>query len=360
MSAPPEDRPGVVSAVICNYQGREYLPACLQALQSCELAEVIVVDNASTDGSLEWLRENHPEVRILEMGENAGPARARNAGLRAAQTPWVLSLDNDAIVTPGMLERLCSVARARPEAKVLAPRSVFHAQPERVHYDGGSVHYVGLISLRNFYCPLDQARGADVEVLDVFVSVCVLCDRQVLLDLGGYDERFFILFEDLDLSVRLRQAGHTLLAVEDAIVRHDAGTPGVSFREGRDYPAQRVFYHSRNRWLFLLKTYRWWTLLVCLPGLALYEVVWLGFAVSKGGLGAWLRGKWSVFIGMPETLRMRREVQARRQLGDRALLVGGPLTVTPALQQGGLGARLVGLVDALLRGVWVLVRPLVR
>ncbi|MAG63255.1 hypothetical protein CMO84_07000 [Candidatus Woesearchaeota archaeon] len=360
MSAPPEDRPGAVSAVICNYQGREYLPACLDALGACDLAEVIVVDNASTDGSLEWLREHHPEVRILEMGENAGPARARNAGLRAAQTPWVLSLDNDAIVTPGMLERLCEVARSRPEAKVLAPRSVFHAEPDRVHYDGGSVHYAGLISLRNFYRPQDQALGSDVEEVDVFVSVCVLCDRETLLEMGGYDERYFILFEDLDLSLRLRQAGHTLLAVEDAIVRHDAGTPGVSFREGTDYPARRVFYHSRNRWLFMLKTYRWWTLFVCLPGLAVYEVVWFGFALLKGGLGSWLKGKWAVLSTLPETLRMRRDVQARRQVGDRALMVGGPLTVTPALGQGGPSAWLVGVVDALLRGVWAVVRPLVR
>ncbi len=360
MSAPPEDRPGAVSAVICNYQGREYLPACLEALQSCCLAEVIVVDNASTDGSLQWLREHHPQVRIIELGENAGPARARNAGFKAATTPWVLSLDNDAVVTPGMLERLCDAARKRPDAKVLAPRSVFRSEPDRVHYDAGSVHYAGLISLRNFYCPLEQARGEDLEEVDVFVSVCVLCDREVLLDLGGYDERYFILFEDLDLSLRLRQAGHTLLAVENALVHHDAGTPGLSFREAGRYPAPRVFYHSRNRWLFLLKTYHWWTLLVCLPGLCVYECVWLGFAISKGALGAWMRGKWAVLRSLPVSLRMRKETQARRTVGDRSLLVGGPLTVTPALEQSRAGAGLVAVVDALLRGVWSLVRPLLR
>ncbi len=358
MSSQLSPTASAVTAVICNYQGRDYLPACLGALADLEFEEIIVVDNASTDGSVEWLRENYPAVRLIHMGCNAGPARARNAGMEASQTRWVLSLDNDAIVTPGMLAQLSSAAAQHPEAVVVTPRSVFHGDTTRVHYDSGSVHYAGMIALRNFYTPLSEAQGQGTLSVDVFVSVCVLCDRDVLLELGGYDERYFILFEDLDLSFRLRQAGHEIVAVEDAIVRHDAGTAGVSFRRGTDYPSRRVLYHSRNRWLFILKTYSWRSILVCSPGLLVYECVWCLFAITQGGLWAWMRGKGQVLGSLPASLRMRREVQARRRISDKQLLVGGPLTVTPALGQGGFKSRILLALDGILRLLFRLSKPL--
>ena len=361
--APATERVGPVSAVVVNYQGERYLPACLDALAELDLDEVLVVDNASSDGSLELLAARYGAVRVVQMGENAGPAAARNVGMEAARNRWVLALDNDAIVSPDLLEALRSAAEARPTAALVQPRSVFHGEPGRVHYDGGSLHYAGLITLRNFYAPLAQAGGQGggqnpVEV-DVAVSVCLLVDKQVVLELGGYDGRFFILFEDLDLSHRLRMAGHGILSVPDAIVRHDAGTAGISFRSGTDYPRSRIFYHSRNRWLYLLKCPRLWTLVLASPGLLLYELAWLAFATAQGGLGAWLRGKWAVARDLPRSLALRRAAQRARRCGDRGMLVGGPLTVTPALRERALGGLVVRALDGVLRGWWALARWLV-
>jgi len=349
-------RVGPVSAVVVNWQGERYLPACLDALAPLDLDEILVVDNASTDGSLALLAARYPRVRVLHAGENAGPARARNLGLCAARNRFVLALDNDAVVTPGMLELLSAAAEARPDAAVVQPRSVFAADPSRVHYDGGELHYAGLIALRNFYVPRARAVGQGVCEVGAAVSVCLLVDRDALLALGGYDERFFILFEDLDLSFRLRARGHAILSVEDALVRHDAGTAGLSFRSGWSYPAARVFYHSRNRWLYLAKCYSARTLVVAAPGLALYELVWLAFALAQGGLGAWLRGKWEVLDGWRETRARRRAFQAARTVGDRELLVGGPLTLTPGLRANVLTRALASLLDRSLRAVWSLAR----
>lgn len=361
MTEPPsatERRVGPVSAVVVNYQGERYLPPCLDALAALDVDELVVVDNASTDGSLALLAERYPGARVLQMGENAGPARARNAGMRAARHRWVLAVDNDAIVAPDLLDRLRAAAETHPRAAVIQPRSVFHEEPDRVHYDGGWLHYAGLIALRNFYAPLAGAEGAGAVEVDVAVSVCLLVDRDVLLGLGGYDERYFILFEDLDLSFRLRVAGHSIVSVEEALVRHDAGTAGVSFRHGSDYPSSRVFYHSRNRWLYLLKCFRWSTLVVAAPGLAVYELVWFSFALRQGGGGAWFRGKWEVARGMRATLVLRRATQATRRAGDGALLVGGPLTVTPGLRERGGAGLAVRALDVCLRAWWGLGRRL--
>lgn len=351
---------GPVSVVVVNWNGEAYLDDCLNAVAALrgEVGEVLVVDNASTDRSLAILAERHREVRVVRMDSNAGPARARNAGMRAAGHRWILALDNDAVVRPDALEKLAAAAQEDGVA-IVQPRSVFHDDPSRVHYDGGAAHYAGLISLRNFYRPLADAEGSGTVEVGCAVAVALLVDRDAVLAAGGYDETYFILFEDLDLSYRLRALGHRILSVEDAIVLHKGGTAGLSYREGPAYPASRVFFHSRNRWLYLAKDYRAWTLFLALPGLLLYEIAWLGFAIASGGLGGWLRGKLRFLGLLPHVLRERRTFQARRRIGDRELLVGGPLTVTPAIGASGPRRALLGALDGLLSAWWRIARRLV-
>ncbi len=344
-----------ISVVVCNYQGAEHLPPCLEAIAAQTLTpdEVLVVDNASTDGSAELARLGRPGVRLIEMDENRGPCPARNRGLAEARNRLVLLVDNDAVLAPDALEKLA--AAVRPGVALLQPRSVFAAEPDRVHYDGGALHYAGLFSLRNFGRPLAEAEGAGTVEVDGAVAVALLADRDVVLAAGGFDETFFILFEDLDLSFRLRLEGHTILSVEEALVRHRAGTAGISYRGDVEYPARRAFLHSRNRWLFLVKCYRPWTLLVAAPGLITYELAWAAFALRSGNVFSYLEGKLAFLRELPGTLARRRTVQARRARPDRELLVGGPLTVSPQLAGRSSALR---LLDSLLSAWWRVVRSI--
>jgi GT2 family glycosyltransferase len=349
-----------VTVVICNYNGEEHLPPCLEAVARMrgEVAECIVVDNASTDRGLEILAESFPEVRVVPVGYNAGPSVARNVGLREARTRWVLALDNDVIVAEDTLEKLLDGAR-ETGAILAQPRSVFADDTGSVHYDGGSLHFAGLIALRNFYTPLAEAEGVGTVPVDCVISLALLVDREKVLEIGGYEERYFILFEDLDLSYRLRARGETLIVVEDTIVQHRAGTPGVSFREGPRYPASRVFLHSRNRWIFLAKNYSWRTLLFASPGLLLYELFGFLFALAGGHPLAWCKGKLDFLRCSPGLLAARREVQATRVRCDGELLVGGPLTVTPDVAARPLRRMALWVVDGVLGAWWLLVRGVV-
>ncbi|MDF1838629.1 MAG: glycosyltransferase family 2 protein [Planctomycetota bacterium] len=353
---------GRISAVVCNYNGMAYLERCVGALveEGDVFDEILVVDNDSTDGGVEFLRETYPTVKILEMGTNNGPTDARNAGYRAARNRWVLTLDNDAFVTPGMVAKLVEAAASEDaegrRATVIQPRSVFTADRERVHYDGGSLHYAGLICLRNFYRPLAEAEGERVAEVDVAIAVCLLVDAQSILEIGGYDETYFFWFEDLDLSMRLRRMGHRFVSVADAIVLHDEGTQGLSSRDGSEYPDRRVYYHSRNRWLYLLRTYRLRTLLLASPGLCVYEVFWLAFALKQGALGSWFGGKMSFMKLLPESFAKNRALSKVAVVNDRKLLMGGPLTVTPGAAQKGFMKAVVGVLDKILRAWWGLAR----
>lgn len=351
---------GEISVVVVNYNGAAYLARCLGAVRALRgpVDEVIVVDNASTDESRELVAREFPEVRVIALAANEGPSPARNAGMRAAKHRWVLALDNDAVVEPDVLEKLLSARRAG--VVLVQPRSVFDAEPARVHYDGGAFHYAGLIVLRNFYTPLASAEGSGVREVDCAVSVALLVDRETVLALGGYDARYFILFEDLDLSYRLRARGHAIVSVADALVRHLGGTPGISFRDGPRYPASRVFLHARNRWMFLARNYSARTLIVAAPGLALYELASFAFALLAGAPGEWWRGKREACARWGE-LRREYSVDAReRTLGDGTLLRGGPLTLTPAVAASGARKLAWHALDLGLRAWWVVGKSLAR
>lgn len=344
---------GPISAVVCNFNGEDYLPDCLDALlaQDEPLDEILVVDNGSGDGSLQLLAERYPQVNVLPLGRNGGPGTARNAGMRAAQNRWVLAVDNDAVLAPDVTGRLRRALEEDRLACLVQTRSVVYHEPERVHYDGAEFHYVGLLSLRNFFKPRAEAEGSGVLEANGFISICGLMDRDRILELGGYDEGLFILFEDYDLALRLRIAGERLLIDEDAIVRHKAGTPGISFRS-RDYPGQRAFFHSRNRWILLTKTHAASTLLISLPGLLIYELAWLLFTAKAGHLWPHLKGKLAYIEHLPRTLMKRRGIQRARRVRDRELLVGGPLTLSPQLVAKPLASRMAGWLDGLLSGYW--------
>jgi hypothetical protein len=346
-----------VSAVVCNYDGEAYLSACLESVRAQGVDEVIVVDDASRDGSVALVRARFPEVRVLEMERNSGPCAARNAGMRAAKHRWVLAVDNDAVLALDVLAKLRAALEADPLACLAQTRSVIDHEPTRVHYDGGAFHYLGLIALRNAHVPLAEAEGRGVVAADALVAICALLDREVVLAHGGYDEELFYLAEDLDLSLRLRLAGERLVSVEDALVRHRGGTAGLSFRGG-GYPGRRVYLHARNRRRILVKCLRWRTLVLTLPAFALHELAWVVFALRQGALGAHVRGRIDFLRGLPGTLRARRAVQARRRLRDRELLVGGPWTLSPSLTRGGVARGAARALDLAFRAWWRLVRPL--
>jgi len=343
--------------VVCNYNGADYIEDCLNSiLPQAGVGEILVIDDASTDGSPELIRRTFPTVRVIELSSNGGPCVARNLGLRAARHSHVLAVDNDTLLRPDVLEKLRAALEADPAASISQVRSVLFDEPERVHYDGANFHFVGLLSLRNFYRPLAEAEGSGVIEAQALIGICALMDRDRVLAAGGYDEDFFYLAEDYELAYRLRLQGQRLLSVEDAIVLHRGGTEGLSFRGG-GYPERRAYLHSINRWRILAKNYGTRTLLAIAPGLLLYETVWLLFVIKQGHLLQHLRGKRDFFRAWPVLMRSRAAIQAKRRLPDRQLLVGGPLTFSPSLVESGAARRCAAFLDFCLTAWWRLARP---
>ncbi|MHC5212749.1 MAG: glycosyltransferase family 2 protein [Planctomycetota bacterium] len=352
------DAAGPVTVSVTNWNGAAFLDDCLDGLLAMrgDVAEIIVVDNASTDDSAERVRRRGAAVRLVSMERNDGPCPARNRGLAEARTRWVLQIDSDVIVRPDTLERLLPET-ALPDVVVVQPRAVLAGDPDVVHYDGGRMHYVGMMSLDNLL--VRAPKGGAAEDTDAVISMALLLDREAVQEAGGWDEAFFILFEDHDLSYRLRARGGRLRRVPGAIVLHREGTAGLSFRPGAPtYPARRALLHARNRPYLVLKNYSWPAIFASFPGRCAYALVYLVFAAKRGVLGSYLRGRWELLGLLPRAMRLRRLLAGRRVVSDHELLVATDLSISPVIARSRLEARLEKTFNIALRAWWRVARCL--
>ncbi|MEO0480528.1 MAG: glycosyltransferase family 2 protein [Planctomycetota bacterium] len=353
------------SVVVINYNGRDYLEPCLRALleQEPRPEQVLVVDNESQDDSVPYLREHFPEVKVLEAGGNLGPAAARNLGMKAAEHPRVLLIDNDVVMRPGCLEALHR-ALDRDDVVVAQARSVMKSDPSQLHYDRADLQVCGTLVLHDWFRSVDEvdrerSEPAEGSEVGAFIALCLLVDRDEVLEIGGFDERLFILYEDNDLSWRLRMRGRRLWRAKNAVVLHDDGTAGLSFRgEGKSYSPQRTFLHVRNRGLVVLRNASLSNLLLMAPARAVYAFAYFVFAVLRGHLGDVLRGYLAILAALPRVVSARRRTQRTRTVPDRNLLSARGMTANPGLADRGPKAWLRRAIDLVIAGYWKVVRPL--
>jgi GT2 family glycosyltransferase len=330
MAGPP------VSLCIINYNGERRLDQVLAAARrsTLEFAELLVVDDASTDGSVARLRERHPAVRVVALERNGGPGAARNAGFRSAGHDLILFIDNDVALEPGCAEVLLA-ALAGEDVLVAQPRVLFADRPDTIQYDGADCHVLGLMMLRHHERHVAEV-SAETAPTSSMVTCAFMIDRSRWRGGEPFDPTFIFNLEDHDFGTRSRIAGHTLLSVPGARCLHGDGTPGLSYRAGGVHTATRVYCLIRNRWRIVLQTYAARTIVLLAPSLAAYEVFQLVGAIRKGWLGPWLRAAGWMVANPGITLRRRRQVQATRRASDRELLREGPLPFTRGLLGGGL------------------------
>jgi GT2 family glycosyltransferase len=323
-AAQPEGRPATVgvgaSVLIVNWNGRQHLETCLAALrtQSYRDHEVILVDNASSDGSVDFVREHFPEVRVLETGANLGYAGGNNRGLELARGRYVAVLNADTEVAPTWLAELIAAIeqarRATPGRPVIATSRVMMFDPalrDQVNTCGNAIHLSGLTFCRGLGRPSAEfLLDAPVPA----VSGCAFAARREVFErIGLFDAALFMSMEDTDLSLRARLAGLECLLAAKSVVFHKYDL--------RLHP-RKLYLLERNRWITLLKHYHWRTLLLLAPALLLAEVLTWGFALLRGGPypGAKLAAARDVVASVRHWRAERGRVQALRAARDADLL----------------------------------------
>ena len=302
---PPED---TVAVIVVNWNAGHVLIDCLAALelQTLQASRIVVVDNGSSDGSAAAAQLRFPHLEWITLGRNTGFAHANNVALaRADGVRWIALLNPDARPEPQWLEELLRTAASRDEFTCFASRLVSATDPTRLDGAGDSYHVTGLPGRVGHGL---AASGQFTTAREVF-SACAaaaLYRRDVLLETGGFEDKFFCYVEDVDLGFRLRLRGQRCLYVPTAVVHH---LGSQSAGRGSDF---YVYHGQRNIvWTFIRNMPGIWLWLFLLPHLALNLVALCHFAWRGQGKVAW-HAKRDALYSLPSLLRDRRHIQSTR------------------------------------------------
>ena len=304
-----------VAVIIVNWNGGLLLRQCLEHLSRQTLApsQIIVFDNASSDdsavGALEFDR-----VQLIRSEQNLGFAAGNNRALHHCDCELVALLNADAFADPNWLQCLVQAATDRPDAAAFSSLQLNHDDPSIADGFGDAYHLSGLARRIGFGVPVASLRnrGYFDRHRDVF-SACAaaaLYRREALRQVGGFDEDYFCYFEDIDLSFRLRLAGHAVVAVPQAIVRHMGSASSGGYES--DFS---VYYGHRNMvWVFV-KNMPKSLLLVLLPLHLLANILILLRFTFQGRASVILRAKYDAVLGLRGAWRKRRHIQSNRVVG---------------------------------------------
>jgi GT2 family glycosyltransferase len=306
----------VTSIILVNYNAGKDLQECLSALKKNTSLpyEVIVVDNASQDGSLENLEARYPEVQIVRSQTNLGYARGINLGASQARGDHLVILNPDVIVHPGWLQPLVRFLRENPDAGAATPLILLHENHDVLNALGQNIHLTGLGFNRKLNQPVIQADRIPVRVNGVQGGAFAV-PTKVFKSIGGMNESYFLYHEDVEFSLRLALAGYQIYAVPDSIVSH---------KYRLHMTPAKLHWLERHRWLTLLTTYQASTLLALAPFLLLTEGMMAGYCLLRGN--GYLRAKaeavhW-VLANRRQIRAARRRTQAVRRVPDRQALSG--------------------------------------
>ena len=294
-----------VSVIIVNWNGQRYLERCLSSLlqQSYPDYEIVLVDNGSADGSVEFVRERFPQVHVLAQERNLGFAAGNNLGIRATQGEFVATLNTDTEVEPGWLNALVEGMSAAPHIGMCSSKMLFFDRREMINSTGIAIDRVGIAWDRDGG-RLDAQAGLEVgEVFGPCAGAALYC-RAMLEQVGGFDDDFFYLYEDVDLAWRAQLAGWRAWYCPAARVRHvhaGAGTEGSTFKS---------HLLARNRIWTILKDYPSPQLLTYLPVILFYDLCAVGYSLLLRRDVHALRGRLAGYLSWAKW----RDKRARAQM----------------------------------------------
>ncbi|RMG27651.1 MAG: glycosyltransferase family 2 protein [Bacteroidetes bacterium] len=262
-----KDQP-LVSFITLNYNQTPVTCEFLESTRSLTYKnfEIIVVDNNSKEDPTDYIQANYPEVTLIRSEKNLGFTGGNNLGMKYAKGDYFFIINNDTEVTPGMLEPLLKTFEQDPEIGVVCPKIRFYDQPELIQYAGYTE--INPITGRNVAIGMfevDNGQYDQGSYTEYAHGAAMLVKREVAEKTGGFAELFFIYYEELDWSARIKRAGYKIYYQPESLIYHKE-----SVTMGRESPI-KAYYHNRNRILFMRRNTK--------PAHQLMFTLWLLFAI---------------------------------------------------------------------------------
>ncbi len=237
-----------VDVIVVNWNGKPFLQDCLSSILAQDYAQLsaVLVDNASTDGSVEWVREHFPQVQALSTGQNAGFAAGANAGLRRSTAEIAVTVNPDVIVSPNWLRNLVAPMLA-DETIAIAGCKLYYPGGRVLQHAGGYITWP--LALPGHYGLREEDTGQHdlLRDVDYVIGAAMAMRREAVARIGLFDEGYFLYFEDADLCARAWQAGFRVVYVPGATLVHVESALAV-----KGSLAYLRNMHA-SRWRFLLK-----------------------------------------------------------------------------------------------------------
>ncbi len=300
-----------IAVIIVNWNGLDYLQTCLSALLvQTEIAfETLVIDNGSTDGSVQWLQSTYPQVQLIRNSENRGFAEANNQGIRATQGEYVVLLNNDALPSPGWVVSLVAAADSNPCVGMVASQIRLAHAPDRLDSAGIEVDVLGIAWNRHWGAPVAAEPSTPLEVFGPSAAAA-LYRREMLEEIGLFDERYFAYYEDVELAWRARRAGWRCLYVPAACVLH------IHSATASKISGFKAYQIGLNKWRTLFKQYPFKRLWLWVPLLLLVDVAsWLGPLLFHFDLAS-LRGRCQAWKHCKVLYAERQHILEKHDVSD--------------------------------------------
>ncbi|MGA2682125.1 MAG: glycosyltransferase family 2 protein [Candidatus Bathyarchaeia archaeon] len=313
----------LVYVIVLNYNGVEYLKACLSSLelQTYTNCRIVVYDNASTDDSADFVSKNFPNITLLQTVKNFGFAKGNNLAIEFAlsrKADYVFLLNNDTSVEKDLLEKLIGTADSDGSIGILGP-AVFDLK------NNSSIQEIG-VGIDRFGYPLAVKSSLD-NVSVFFVSGCAMMIKAELLrKIGFFDEKYFMFAEDLDLCWRVQLAGYKITVNKTAKIYHASGASilgGVIKTTSYETNVRRVFLRERNTLRTLIKNYDLSNMFKTVPlyvALLIFESVFWMCVLKPNTSQNILKAIFWNFKSLPDTFRYRAAVQQIRKISDREIV----------------------------------------
>ena len=303
-----------MSVIVVSWNGKRFLETCFTALrrQTFRDFEAILVDNGSTDGSVDYVGALFPEVHVIALSDNRGFAGGNIAGYEQARGELIVLLNNDTEADPHWLEAIHQASQDFPRAGSFASKMLLFDDRKRIDNCGFAVTKAGTaVDLGRD--ELDGPAWAEPRKVFGACGGAAAYRRNMLDDIGFLDPEFFMTFEDFDLSFRGQLQGYECVFVPRAIVYHRLGATR------KNNTAQDVFFSQRNIELAYLKNMPLGMILGSLPQRLAYELGGAAYFTRLGAGMAFFKAKLDAIRRLPAVLRKREEIQKSRTLTDDQL-----------------------------------------
>lgn len=315
MTADPSNA-SLVGVVIVNWNAGDLLRQSVEGLrkQTHPPDRILILDNGSSDSSLQGLDQILPGIEIVRLKENAGFARGNNVAIRALNDcKWVALLNPDAVPERDWLAKLIQIAQGHPEYSFFGSRMVIAHKPNVLDGVGDVYHVSGRYWRQGHGCLSESSYLESQEIFSP-CAAAALYRRDAWLEVGGFDESYFCYSEDVDLGFRLRLIGYRSLYVSEAVVRHVG-----SATTGGQHSDFAVYHGHRNLVWTYFKNMPWPLFWLYLPQHILLNVITLGWFSLRGQAKVIFKAKWDALKGLPQVLRERKMVQSKRRISAWAL-----------------------------------------